>query len=113
MDSNVVKIGLNGASRVDITGTLFINGVDNSAPDYIFEPDYPLESIEEHAESMWKNKHLPALPTAASTAKEGVDVVRYQFGVLEELEKAHIYIAQLSETLAELSAEVADLKQQR
>jgi hypothetical protein len=73
---------------------LVINGAQVT-PDYVFEEGYPLETIEEHADFMWENKHLPGLPGAAAN-KNGVEIVSHQFGTLEELEKAHIYISQLN-----------------
>jgi hypothetical protein len=100
---NLFRIGVRAADTVDINGKLVINGTQVT-PDYVFDPDYPLESIEEHAELMWKNKHLPALP-GASKNEEGVDIVQHQYGTLEELEKAHIYISQLNEELKELKSE--------
>jgi len=108
---NLLRVGVLAGDTVDINGKLVINGT-NVTPDYVFEPDFALESIEEHAAMMWESKHLPALTSAAENEKEGIDIVKQQFGVLEELEKAHIYIAQLNEALQELRAEVAELKQQ-
>ena len=105
--------------NVEIHGKLILDGELQVAPDYVFEPDYPLETIEEHARRMWENKHLPAVPPAAEIEENGLDLVRHQYGTLEELEKAHIYISQLSEKLMEvtrtvedLQAEVAELKKQ-
>jgi hypothetical protein len=96
---NLLRVGILAGDTVDINGKLVINGSDVT-PDYVFEPGYPLESIEEHAALMWENKHLPAL-SGASANEEGVDIVRHQYGTLEELEKAHIYISQLNESLNE------------
>ncbi len=70
----------------------------------MFEADYDLPSIEEHASQMWANKHLPAIgPTEPSKPVNLTD----QFGnMLNELEKAHIYIAQLHEEKEILQAKV-------
>lgn len=100
---NLFRVGILGGDTVDINGKLVINGT-NVTPDYVFEPGYPLESIEEHAELMWESKHLPAL-SGATANEEGVDIVRHQYGTLEELEKAHIYISQLNEAIKELQIE--------
>ena len=70
-------------------------------------------ALSSHAKSMWENKHLPAMTSAAVNESDGVDIVKHQFGVLEELEKAHIFIAQLNEELNALRAEVTELKQQQ
>jgi len=111
-DNNLLKLGLDAdSSRVDITGSLFINNVDNSTPDYVFEPDFKLESIEEHADYMWKEKHLPAVGPARLNDK-GQTVIQVgarSQGLLEELEKAHIYIHQLDSRVTELQAEKTQL----
>lgn len=87
--------------------------------DYVFEEDYELESIEEHAEFMWTNKHLPAVPKKR-VDEDGMEVMTLgarSKGVLEELEKAHIYIEQLNEAIKvqgemieELKAELESMK---
>lgn len=71
--------------------------------DYVFEPAYKLQSIEDHAGSMWKNKHLPAMsPRREDTdGRELIELGGHTRGLLEELEKAHIYITQLNERIKE------------
>jgi hypothetical protein len=111
-NNNLLKIGTNATNRIDINGSLFINGVDNSSPDYVFEPGFQLESIEEHAEFMWRNKHLPALAPAevGEDGKAIIDVANRSQGVLEELEKAHIYIEQLHKTIKSLEARISEIE---
>jgi hypothetical protein len=72
--------------------------------DHVFEPDYELESIEEHTAFMTREKHLSAVPKARRDEKNGQDIVEYNSlmrGLLEELEKAHLYIAKISEVVKE------------
>ena len=83
---------------LDVNGTIYQRGTSLHA-DYVFESSYKLESIEGHASYMWQNKHLKAVPVAAKDEK-GKDIVNWgerNRGVLEELEKAHVYIQQLNE----------------
>lgn len=90
---------------LDVNGSIYQRGNSLHA-DYVFEPDYKLESIEEHSRLMWARKHLPALNAGAQDS-EGRDVVEYGSrlrGILEELEKAHVYIQQLNARLAKLEA---------
>ncbi len=103
--ANLLRIGVVAADRVDIKGKLVINGTPINVPDYVFDPAYPLESIEEHSALMWEQRHLPALPSASESGN-GVDILSHQMGVLEELEKAHIYIANLNTALKELQSEM-------
>jgi len=82
--------------------------------DHVFSDDYSIESIEEHAAFMWNNRHLPAVP-AASTDDAGNDVVDLgarNKGVLEELEKAHIYIEQLNRQVQLQEQAIEDLKKE-
>ena len=65
--------------------------------------DYEVESIEDHAEYMWKNHHLYGVgPTRAG---EPLDVTQKLTGMLHALEKAHIYIEQLHERLEALESQ--------
>ncbi len=88
----------NPQGKLDVNGTIYQRGAEIHA-DYVFEPEYQLETIEEHANFMWQEKHLKAVP-AAKKDENGQDIVEYgthMKGILEELEKAHVYIAQLNE----------------
>lgn len=71
--------------------------------DYVFEADYQLESIEEHTAHMMEEKHLSAVPKPQidENGNEVVEVNSLMRGLLEELEKAHLYIARLSEVVKE------------
>lgn len=102
--NSLMLLGTNAdPSRVEITGTLFLNGTEVT-PDYVFETSYKLETIEEHADLMWDNKHLPAVNPATinENGHTVIEVGARTQGMLEELEKAHIYISQLNETIKAL-----------
>jgi hypothetical protein len=76
--------------------------------DYVFNPAYELPSIEEHAEQMWKDKYLPAIGPTIPTKPVNISD---QFGnVLNELETAHIYIAQLNDEKKALNSKVESLE---
>jgi hypothetical protein len=95
--SGGVGIGTtNPAGQLDVNGAIYQRGNQLHA-DYVFEPDYELENIDEHSEFMWKEKHLPAIPKARidDNGQEIVEVGSHRKGIVEELEKAHIYIEQL------------------
>ena len=100
---NLLRVGVTAGDAVDITGRLIINGSEVT-PDYVFDPDYQRESIEAHAAFMWENRHLPSLPPAGEDGTRPVDVVSHQYGMLKELEMAHVYID-------ELNGEVTALRQ--
>jgi hypothetical protein len=101
----------NPLGKLDVNGTIFQRGTSLHA-DYVFEPAYKLESIDDHSAYMWQNKHLKAVPKAAKD-EEGQEIVNWgerSRGVLEELEKAHVYIQQLNERIKTLEARLDELE---
>jgi hypothetical protein len=100
--------------RIANNGEIFHRGTLIHA-DYVFAPDYQLESIEEHADFMRTEQHLRGVPKGEKDER-GNDIVEYGSlfrGLLEELEKAHIYIADIhdvvkrqQEALSGLAAQV-------
>ena len=115
-------VGINNNApqgALDVEGLIYHRGGVKHA-DYVFEDDYRLESIEEHSESMWREKHLPAVGPGEKD-DEGREYVEYgsrMRGILEELEKAHIYIEQFNSTIKQmekrnkgLEAQLRDVQQ--
>ena len=96
---------------LDVNGKIYQRGTQIHA-DYVFEPDYKLESIEEHSEFMWQNKHLKAIPKAEvdENGREIIEVGAHRKGIVEELEKAHIYIEQLHKQNNELETRLLKLE---
>jgi hypothetical protein len=79
-------------------------------PDYVFEPGFRIASIEENDAYMWKHRHLPSVGTRAHHGGRAgvVDVFAQSKGMLEELEKAHIYIGQLHREIAALRSQAEE-----
>jgi len=86
---------------MEITGSLTTTGgtCGGGGCDLVFQPDNRIESIEEHAASMWSNQYLPAVGPTPENAP--FNLSEKTGGMLNELEKAHIYIEQLNNRLAE------------
>ncbi len=117
------QFGLTTAGNLTITGDLITGGSGTCAPpnpacDKVFDPEYELISIADHAELMWKNGFLPVVgPTEQG---KPINVTTKVTRMLNELEKAHIYIEQLHQRLekaeklelaiADLRAEMAELR---
>lgn len=95
----------NPDAMLDVNGKIYQRGAQLHA-DYVFQAGYRLETINEHGELMWANRHLPAVPKATTDlgGNEILEVGQHQRGILEELEKAHIYIQLLHQRLGELEA---------
>jgi hypothetical protein len=109
---NLMRIGAPTSSTIEVNGTLKVNGdiqVSGSVgPDYVFAPGYALPSIAEHAEYMQTNRHLPKVgPAVVDVGGRGVmSLGTLSHGMLEELEVAHLYIADLDRTVDELQLQL-------
>ncbi len=108
------RVGINTDSpqgALDVNGPIYQRGTLLHA-DYVFEDDYQLESIEEHAQFIRMKKHLKAIPKA-KVDKNGLEIIEvgdHQRGIVKELEKAHIYIEQLHKHIKVLEERFAELE---
>ena len=102
----------NPAGKLDVNGSIYQRGAMLHA-DYVFEPGYKLESIDEHSDFMWQEKHLPAMPKIQKdeNGQEIVEIGARSRGVVEELEKAHIYIEQLHKNINQLQEQNKKLQE--
>jgi hypothetical protein len=94
------EMQLSQTGNLSVYGDLSIGGTCTGC-DAVFQAGYDLMSIEEHAALMWENGHLPAVgPT--EEGKTRISVFEKTTGMLNELEKAHIYIEQLHQHTEQL-----------
>jgi hypothetical protein len=105
-NTNLMRLGATAADVVDIQGNLVLTGTITTGGscsigcDRVFDPDYDLSSIEEHSAAMWSNGYLPNVGATAETGQ--YDLSNKVLRMLNELEHAHIYIAQMHERIATL-----------
>lgn len=92
--NSAVEMSLSGSGNLTISGTIKTAGPTCALGcDAVFDADYDLPSIEDHAQAMWAKKHLPIVgPTLPN---DPVDLSERYGLMLNELETAHIYIEQL------------------
>jgi len=101
-DGGINEFFLDPAGNLTLTGTLTTGGAGTCSAgcDRVFDADYPLPSITEQQEMMFSNRHLP---NVGPTDENGPFNISHKMGgMLNELEKAHIYIAQLNERISVL-----------
>ncbi len=79
-------------------------------PDYVFDEYYPLRTIEELAQFIEENKHLPGVPSASEISKEGIDVADMETALLEKVEELTLHLIQLHEQNQLLQSENLELK---
>ena len=76
----------------------------NNIPDYVFNPNYKLLSLEELRSYISTNKHLPNVPSANEFAETGVDLGELNRVLLEKVEELTLYILQLEDRMKMLEA---------
>jgi len=75
-------------------------------PDFVFEHDYHLPSIEELKRSITSHGHLPGIPSAEDVHAEGIMVGDMQKRQMEKIEELTLYIIQLHERITELEKRI-------
>ena len=94
VDGDGPEMKLNANGDMEIDGTLTTGGPTCAGGcDAVFDSNFKRLSVAEHAALMWKNGHLPAVGTTRPGAP--MNVAEKIGGILNELEHAHIYIAEL------------------
>lgn len=83
----------------------------NYWPDYVFENDYNLPSLDELESSIKKNKHLPGIPSAQEVKTNGgYEVGDIQKKLLEKVEELSLYIIDLNKRVKTLEEENQKLR---
>ena len=108
------ELELTSGGDLTIKGDLTVNGVITELGlDRVFQPDYPLLSIEEHSAAMFGNSYLPAVGPTPDESPGPIQVGDKMVRILNELEVAHIYIDQLNKRLKTAEGRAAALDQYR
>ena len=76
--------------------------LNQSWPDYVFNNDYKLASIDEMKSFIQTNKHLKNIPSAAQVESDGILVGDMQKRMVEKIEELSLYIIQLHERIKQL-----------
>ena len=94
VDGDGPEMRLNADGDMVLDGTLTTGGPTcDTGCDAVFDAEFPTLSITEHAELMWEKGHLPAV--GATLPGQPMNVSEKMGAMLNELEHAHIYIAEL------------------
>jgi hypothetical protein len=111
--SGNVGIGNTSPSyKLDVTGDINVSGnirkggTAYTHPDYVFEPDYELMSLEDLKKYVSEKKCLPNVISAENVKKNnGYNMDELLIQMLEKIEEQTLYIFQLEERIAALESE--------
>jgi hypothetical protein len=96
------SIGAWGEVRV------FTNG--SSFPDYVFDADYKLRSLEDTESYIKENHHLPEVPSAAEVAKEGMSLNGISEILLKKVEELTLHLIEMKKDSEAIRKENEELK---
>jgi hypothetical protein len=74
-------------------------------PDYVFEKDYKLPTLEEIKSCIDQNKHLPEVPSAAEMEKNGIQLGEMNMLLLKKVEELTLYLIEQNKFIAQLKEE--------
>jgi hypothetical protein len=92
------KLAVNGqvhATEVRVTTNV-------PGPDYVFEKDYKLTSLEEIKNYIDQNKHLPEIPSAKEMEKNGVQLGEMNMLLLKKIEELTLYVIDQNKKIDDL-----------
>lgn len=99
------------SGELRIIGDVIVDGTTLNVPDYVFEDDYKLMTLDQLSAFIEENKHLPGVASAKEVNSNGLDLAGSQLSVLEKVEELTLYTLQQHEELKQLAAENAQLKE--
>ncbi len=110
-----VGIGTDSPSeKLDVNGTIRSKEVRVEAtgwPDYVFEADYNLRSLEETETYIKENKHLPEIPSAKEMEANGVQLGEMNMLLLKKIEELTLHTIKQQRMLEEQGKIIEELKE--
>jgi len=116
-------LGKVGIGTDDPQADLAVNGdilakqikvkTDITVPDYVFEPGYKMNTLEQIEEFVKTHKHLPEIPSAKEIEKEGLNVAEMNLLLLKKMEEMTLQMIQMNKTLVKQTEELKQLKENR
>ncbi len=105
-----------GAPEVSVNGKLYAEEIEVIAnvtmPDYVFESDYNLKTLEEVEGYIAKHKHLPGVPSAKEIEQDGLNLGDMDAVLLEKIEELVLYNIQQNKQIQEQQEMISILKQE-
>lgn len=81
-----------------------------SFPDYVFEKDYKLMTLQDLEAFVKQNKHLPGIPSEKDIVSRGMDVAQINTLLVEKVEELTLYTIDQEKKLNKQDEEIQALK---
>jgi len=104
-------------AQLAVNGRIYATGIrvelldaNGCFPDYVFEPDYKLKTLNEVESYIKANKHLPEVPSAKEVASNGIDLADMDVVLLKKIEELTLYVIQLKKEVEALKKDQTSTK---
>jgi hypothetical protein len=94
---------------LELISKVQVNGQNLTVPDYVFEDDYALMTLEELQAFIDANGHLPGVASAQQVNEEGLDLAGSQMGLLQKVEELTLYTLQQQSRIKQLEEQLASV----
>ena len=74
-------------------------------------PNYNLMPLKELDQYIWKNKHIPDVPTQDEISKDGMDVYEINAVLLKKVKELTLYIIEQQKQIEQLENTIKKIKQ--
>lgn len=71
-------------------------------PDYVFDKNYNLATLQDLENFIKAKKHLPNIPSAKDVSENGINVSELQVKQMEKIEELFLYVIQQQKEVEEL-----------
>jgi hypothetical protein len=82
----------------------------NNLPDYVFNTNYSLRSLNEVEQYIQQHHHLPEVPSAEEVKKDGLNLGDNQATLLKKIEELTLYVIEMEKNQKQQQQEIQQLK---
>lgn len=113
-DGNVGIGTPNPDSKLTVKGNVHAEEVtvdlNVPGPDYVFEKDYDLRSLEDVKKYIGTEKHLPEIPSAKEMESNGIDLGDMNMKLLKKVEELTLYLIEQNEKIEQLEKKIKEIE---
>jgi hypothetical protein len=113
LDGNVGIGTVNPDSKLTVAGNIHAQEVKvtvnaGMVPDYVFANDYKLRPLNEVAQYIKENSHLPEIPSAKEMGTNGLMMAEMNLNLLKKIEELTLYIIEQDKKTENLKAIISE-----
>lgn len=100
---------------LEVKGGIYADSLLGSGyhlPDFVFESNYNLKTLNEVENYISRNKHLPDVPSAKEAEENGVNLGKMDAVLLQKIEELTLYVIEINKEMQKIKEENRELKNQ-